>query len=132
MTDSRAVLLATEAQTLIINDWVPDQLANGSHGHWSQRAKKLKAASIMVWSAGKQVDFRPVKGRVKVTITLVFAMKRRRDTDNLYARCKGVIDGLVKGGWISDDNSEVMELVVLEAVSMFKRKSTRITLEPIQ
>ncbi len=118
-------------QTLTITDWLPEALTNGSHGHWSQRQKKLQAAQTMVWSVAKQEGLQPVVGRVRVTITLVFAQKRRRDLDNLYARVKGCVDGLVKGGWIEDDNTEVLQLVVLDALSLSKKKSTRITLEAL-
>lgn len=118
-------------QTLTITDWLPDQLANGPHGHWRVRQKKLQAAQTMVWASGKHAGIEPVTGPVRVTVTFVFAQKRRRDTDNLYSRAKGVVDGLVKGGWIEDDNTEVLELHVLSAVSIEKRKSTRITLEPL-
>lgn len=119
-------------QTLTITDWLPDALSNGPHGHWSQRQKKLKAAQVMVWSAAKQEGLQPVVGKVRVTITLVFAQKRRRDLDNLYARVKGCVDGLVKGGWIEDDNTEVLQLIVLDALSLFKQKATRITLESME
>lgn len=38
------------AQELVIPNWLPDQLANGSHGHWRVRQKKLEAAQVMVWA----------------------------------------------------------------------------------
>ena len=117
-------------QTLTINDWLPEQLANSNLNRFV-RQKRHDAAQTMVWATAKQEGLQPVHGRVRVTITLVFAQKRRRDTDNLYSRVKGCVDGLVRGGWIEDDNTDVLDLRVLEAVSVEKRKSTRITIEPV-
>ena len=102
-------------QQFTIHDWVPDALANVSGDHWRKREKKLKAAQIMVWAAAKQADIKPTLGRAKVTITLSFKLTRRRDTDNLYSRIKGVLDGLVKGGWIVDDSTDWLDLSVKSA-----------------
>lgn len=115
-------------QTLFINDWLPEPLTNVSGDHWRKREKKLKAAQIMVWAAAKQFGLMPIPGRVKLTITLVFTINRRRDTDNLYARCKGLIDGLVKGGWITDDSTDLLNLTVCAVVET--RKGTRLEMEP--
>ena len=118
------------AQTLVIKDWLPAPLSNGPHGHWSERARKLKAAQIMVWACGKQEGLQPIAGRARCTITLVFSVPRRRDTDNLYARVKGVVDGLVKGGWLQDDSTDYLDLHVRAEVKA-RTKETRIELEPV-
>lgn len=122
--------LRQSVQTLVINDWLPEQLANGSHGHWSVRQKKLKAAHIMVWAAAKQEGLQPVVGRARVTIKLVFPVNRRRDADGLHARIKGVLDGLVKGGWLVDDSTDHIELRVTAEVRP-GHKGTEITLESL-
>ena len=117
-------------RTITIRDWLPEPLANVSGDNWRLREKKLKAASVMVWTSAKQDGLQPVKGRARVTIALVFPVKRRRDADNLYARVKGVLDGLVKGGWIQDDSTDAIELSVLE-LGGTGRKATVITVEPL-
>ena len=99
-------------QRLTIPNWLPDQMANSSHGHWATKQKELQAAQTMVWASAKQAGFQPVVGRARLTITLVFPVKRRRDQDGLYSRVKGCVDGLVRGGWLPDDNIDVLELVV--------------------
>lgn len=113
---------------MIVN-WLPEPLANVSRDHWTKREKKLKAAQIMVWASAKHANLTPVSGRARLTITLVFPQNRRRDTDNLYARVKGVVDGLVKGGWIVDDDTEHLDLRVQAEVRP-GQKATEITLEP--
>jgi hypothetical protein len=137
----------TDLQTIAIEGWRPEQIANSSHGHWSVRQKKLSIAQATVWAAAMQAGWRFVPGRVRLTITLVFAQERRRDTDNLYARVKGCVDGLrthrvrrvngiklprpvVRLGWFSDDSADVLDLVVKAEVSR-EWNGTRITLESL-
>jgi Holliday junction resolvase RusA-like endonuclease len=119
------------AQTITINDWLPAPLVNGPHGHWATHQKKLKAAQVMVWSAARQDGLEAVSGRAAVHIELVFPVKRRRDLDGLYARVKGCLDGLVKGGWIVDDSTDAIDLKVTAVVEP-GHKATRITVEPVE
>ena len=117
-------------QRLVIRDWLPEPLSNGPHGHWSTRQKKLQAAQMMVWASAKHAGLQPVTGRAYVIVVLVFGSKRRRDTDNLYARVKGCIDGLVKGGWIVDDDTDHLDLQVRAEVRPGQR-ATEITLRAL-
>jgi Holliday junction resolvase RusA-like endonuclease len=117
-------------QHLVIHGWLPEPLSNGPHGHWSQRQKKLQSAQIMVWASARHARLQPIKGRVCCTVTLVFGVKRRRDTDNLYARVKGVVDGLVKGGFIEEDNTDMLDLRV-RAETRPGERATEITLEAL-
>jgi Holliday junction resolvase RusA-like endonuclease len=120
----------TDTQSLAIEGWLPAPNANVSADNWRKRQKRLKAAQVMVWAAAKQAGWIPLAGRARVTVTLVFGQQRRRDVDNLYARCKGLIDGIVKGGWITDDSSDVLDLKVLAEVSR-EWTGTKITLEAL-
>ena len=116
---------------VVITDWLPAALTNGSRGHWSTYQKKLKAAQTMVWASAKHADLLgvPPTRRARLTITLMFPVNRRRDTDGLYARVKGCVDGLVYGGWIVDDDIAHLELIVRAAVER-GRKATILELEP--
>jgi Holliday junction resolvase RusA-like endonuclease len=120
----------TGAQMLVIPDWLPAQLANSSHGHWSTRQKKLRDAQIRVFVCARNADLQPIRGRARLTITLVFPNKRRRDIDNLNSRIKGVCDGLVRGGWLVDDSPEWLDLSVRAEVRPHER-ATELVLEPI-
>jgi Holliday junction resolvase RusA-like endonuclease len=115
-------------QTLRINGWLPEQMANGSHGHWSVRQRKLSFAQGMVLAYARNQRWRRVQGRARLTIVLVFPNHRRRDTDGLYARVKGCVDGLVRGGYIEDDNADVLDLHVRAEVRPGQR-ATELTLE---
>ncbi len=120
----------TGTQTLLIRDWLPEPLSNVSADHWRKRERKLKAAQVMVWASAKQAGLVPVVGRALVHIELVFPVKRRRDADGLHSRIKGVLDGLVRGGWIEDDSIDHIDLRV-SAVVMHGIKATRISLEAV-
>lgn len=101
---------------LILYDWVPEPLANVHGDHWSKREQKLRRAREIVWAHAQQSRLMPVHGPARVTITLVFPVKRRRDPDNLHSRVKGILDGLVRGKWIDDDSLDTIDLVVRASV----------------
>jgi Holliday junction resolvase RusA-like endonuclease len=124
------VVVRVSVQGFVMAGWLPAPLTNGSRGHWSTYQRKLKAAQLRTWVVAKEAGITPLAGRAKVTITLTFPVQRRRDTDNLYARCKGVVDGLVKGGWLTDDDTEHLELVV-RGVVCSGYTSTMIELEDV-
>ena len=119
----------TEPQSFCMAGWVPAAVANGSYGHWSTHQRKLRGAQVHTTVCAREAGIRPVAGRARVVITLTFPNHRRRDTDNLYARCKGVIDGLVRGGYIEDDDTDRLDLVV-KGVVCTGYTSTLIELEP--
>lgn len=117
-----------QSQTLRIDGWLPEQLANGPHGHWSTRQKKLKAAQTMVWASAKHADWKRVEGRARLTIVLVFSNHRRRDADNLHTRVKGCVDGLRE--WLVDDSTDWLELIVRAEVRPGER-AVEMTLEAL-
>lgn len=121
---------AGAVQRLVIHQWLPESLANGQHGHWSTRQRKLHRAQRTVWLYAWNARLTAISGRAKVTIVLVFPVKRRRDQDNLHSRVKGVLDGLVKGHWLVDDSTEWLELEVRAEVRPGV-KQTEITLEAL-
>jgi hypothetical protein len=124
------VSTAMTAQVLTINNWLPEPLSNVHADHWRKRERKLKAAQVMIWAAGKHAALQPMVGRVRVTFVLVFPVNRRRDADGLHTRIKGCLDGLVKGGWLVDDSTEHIDLVV-RAETRPGIKQLEITLEPL-
>ena len=81
------------------------------------------------FSGPRQAHWRPAEGSLRLSILFTFPQERRRDTDNLYARAKGLVDGLVKGGYIPDDDARVLDLVVRAEVRHGVRQ-TELVLEP--
>lgn len=116
-------------QSLSIQGWIPDQITNGQGKAQWRAIKARKAAKIMAWACARQAQWQFVPGRVRLSITYVFSVNRKRDTDNLYARSVGLINGL-KGEWFTDDDTEHLDLHV-QAVVEKGIKETRITLEPL-
>lgn len=118
-------------QTLTITDWVPQQISNGPvAASWRKTAKAKKAAKIMAWACAKQAGWAFVPGRVRLTVTYTFPVKRARDRDNLYSRTIGLVNGL-KGEFFTDDSIQHLDLVVADPLVEKGVKSTRIELEPI-
>ncbi len=117
-------------QTLTIPDWFPAWNPNGTgnRSHWAALAKRKKADELMVWASAKHANWRKVEGKARLTIVFVYPRRVRLDTDNLYARVKGCVDGLKP--WFRDDSTEWLDLHVTSEVQPGK-KALVLTLEDI-
>ncbi len=116
----------TAAQTLVIENWLPEPIANGSHGHHMVKHRKLQDAQKHAQDHAFAARWKKIDVKARLTIVLVFPTNQRRDTDNLYSRCKGVIDGLKP--WIVDDSMQWLELHVTARVEP-RRKAVELRLE---
>jgi hypothetical protein len=117
-------------QRLVIRDWLPPPVANTSRQrHWATVRKEVEAVKIMVWASAKHAGWQPVKGRARITVVFVHAVKRRRDHDNTTARAKHLIDGLKP--WIVDDSEEWLDLPVVRNDVRRGERATEITLESL-
>ena len=94
--------------TLEIPELPPSPNATRRNAHWSHRARLDKK-----WrDYGASVEAHPTRWeRVRLAITFFLPDKRRRDPGNLVGSegLKGLIDGLVDAGVITDDNVSVIE-----------------------
>ena len=131
----RMTIGVESAQKLVITDWHPQFNPNGTgnRSHWATIGRKKRADQTMVWAAAKQANWLLYPGKVQLEIVFVYPRKVRVDTDNLYARVKGCVDAL-KGWWIDDDRSDVLDLRVrsevrpgVKALEMTLRKVTEIS-----
>lgn len=129
MTHSQPAAVAG-VQYAQINGWLPAANSNVRADTWQKRQKRLKAAQTMVWAHCKHLGWQPVQGKARLTVTFVFPNQRRRDYDGLVSRVKGVVDGLVKGGWIEDDDLDHLDLQVRSEVHT-GRKALGLMLEPL-
>jgi Holliday junction resolvase RusA-like endonuclease len=118
-------------QRCVVEDWLPPPMVNGtaSRRHWAFYYRSSKSAQKTVWATAKHAGWVKIQTKAHLTITLIFPQKRRRDTDNLYARCKSLIDGLKD--FIVDDSTDWLELEVRERVEP-KRKATELILSEVQ
>ncbi len=135
-------------QTVTITDWHPTMNPNGGHGHWSKQHRKHEIDSGTAWATAKHAGWKFVPGKVRLTITLVYAINRLPDPDNAVAKCKGLIDGLKQHqskwikpqpgyeflagplGFFTDDSPEYCEIVV-QAVYEKGKKEVRLSLESL-
>lgn len=118
-------------QTLVIRGWLPPDIANASRQrHWTAIRKAAKATQTLVWASAKHAGWRYVGDdapRMRLTVVFVFSVHRKRDQDNLVARCKHMVDGLKP--FLIDDDLEHLELVVNAEVRPGVQQ-VELTLEP--
>jgi Holliday junction resolvase RusA-like endonuclease len=68
--------------------------------------------------------------RAHVVVTFIYHSRRHvQDRDNLYARCKCLVDAL-KGLLLVDDDPAHLELVVRQQLG--KERGVRITIRPLE
>jgi len=82
---------------------------NRMYAHAGKRRFPSKAFAAWKAEADRQVRIarvKPFTGPVDVVIELVPAVKRKRDSDN-FRKC--ILDALVRGGVIPDDNSGIVK-----------------------
>lgn len=118
------------SQVAVIPDWLPPPVLNGSRQrHWASLRKEAEIGKTRAWAAARQAHWHFVPGKVRLYVTFTFNVKRFRDTDNLYARAKHLVDGL-KGQFFTDDDADHLELVV-HAEVLRGIKQTRLELLPL-
>lgn len=82
----------------------PCTLINANHRHhWAAKAKLTRA-----WREVTAAQYRksaiPPMDTAHVTITIGFGDNRRRDIGNLQPTAKAIVDGLIDGGLMADDD----------------------------
>jgi hypothetical protein len=110
---------------ITVPGWVPDSRLslNGRRRahHWRETWQLQQDAKLMVIPAIWTCDAHPrarskmaelTMQRARVSITLVYPMRRRRDPDGLSGLAKPLLDALVEEHVIVDDDSEHVELSV--------------------
>lgn len=102
----------------------------GYRSHWAvgQRHKKQwqewLATALMVAQVPRGLE------SVKVTATLRFKQRRRRDEGNFRVILeKALGDALVEGGWLADDTSEQYRFGELNLLAPVERPETIVVLE---
>jgi hypothetical protein len=86
---------------------IPIQLVNplnGSHGHWSKRAKRAKEERTLAGLMTRSLGFAPP---LPCTITITRIAPRALDDDNLAASAKHVRDGIADALEIKDNDPRV-------------------------
>ncbi|MBA7641339.1 hypothetical protein ES703_49016 [subsurface metagenome] len=95
----------------------PIEYSPNWRGHWRQRYQAGEVYKSAVYYSCVDARNRALaKGRLvfmraRLNLTFVFPQSRRRDEDNLIARFKPGLDGIVDSGLVVDDDAEHLEIV---------------------
>lgn len=118
--------MSDAVQELVIEGWVPTQIANGSRQrHWTTRRAIQQADAERTAIAVRQAGWRPATvARPRLEITLIFPQHRRRDADNLYSRCKALVDSLKRLRLFVDDDIGHLDEVILPPLVERGRRAT--------
>ncbi|MBA7476955.1 hypothetical protein ES705_03346 [subsurface metagenome] len=85
-------------------------------GHWAQRYQAGELYKGAVYYSCVDARNRAIASgklvfiRARLNLTFVFPQRRRRDKDNLIARFKPGLDGIVASGLVVDDDAEHLEI----------------------
>lgn len=103
--------------TIVIDTNAASLVSANRRIHWSQRARLQKHWRLAAWVAARDL---PPDGdydyweRRRITATIRYPDKRRRDVSNLYPLVvKPAIDGLVDAAWMLDDSDDYIESVTI-------------------
>ena len=90
---------------------VPESANRLLRSHWGRRRGEARRwRRLVVAICGRRTP--PVS--VPVALMIRIHRYRPQDPDNAYASCKHLIDALVRAGWLRDDASEWLRLLVEE------------------
>jgi len=105
----------------------PREYSLNWRGHWAQRYQAGEVYKSAVYyscvdARNKALaQGRLVFMRARLNLTFVFPQSRRRDPDNLIARFKPGLDGIVASGLVVDDDVEHLEISEVEILVDPKR-----------
>jgi len=90
--------------------WPDSGLSPNARGHWSKKAKAVKAArGLAGWTAVQIQQLEQLKGadRLDVVITYTPPNRKARDTDNMVASSKAYFDGIVDVIGVDDSKWDI-------------------------
>jgi Holliday junction resolvase RusA-like endonuclease len=119
--------MTSEAVTFVIDRKPPPSANRIRNLHWATRRELewmwKEEVFYAVVNAGK-----PRFARARVQLKMFYAVKRKRDTDNVLGGLgKAMIDGLRMANVIPDDDSETVEIA--EPMLAIDRKNPRVEIE---
>ena len=126
--EDRRVYLIEGEMRIEVNQLPPAECSPNARIHW---AKRYRAAEVYRGSVFYEcVSARNIGllegrsfpiARAQVHLTFVFGCRRRRDEDNLLARFKPGLDGIVQSGLIMDDDVNHLEISGLDILTDLER-----------
>lgn len=74
--------------------------------HWRQKAARTRYWRQLTNVCVRAAQADPVGGLVRITVTFAWPDRRRRDIGNLAPTVKAIVDGIVDGGLLPDDDDK--------------------------
>lgn len=106
-------MLTGRKMRIEVSQLPPVEFSLNWRGVWADRYKAGQVYQEAVFyscvDARNKGNWKPFD-KARVNLTFVFAVRRRRDFDNLLARFKPGLDGIVQAGLIVDDDAEHLEI----------------------
>ncbi len=125
-------MLSGKKMRIEVTQLPPASSSPNWRGHWAERYQAARVYHDTVFYSCVDVINRafregklaftdlPFK-KVKLSLTFIFPQRRRRDRDNLIARFKPGLDGIVQAGLVVDDDAEHLEISNVDIVVDPKR-----------
>lgn len=113
--------------TLVVSREVPSQNRR-DRWHWRQRHQDTQIWEILLRAAVRQLPPRPI-GKMRVHIASLRASLIHDDA-NLRGGAKGLVDALVRLGFLRDDSDEYAHLIYRQQQVPKPLRCTRITIVP--
>jgi len=95
----------------------PEEYSLNWRGHWAKRYQAGRIYQAAVFYSCVDARNKALMGgevfpftKAKLSLTFVFPQPRRRDSDNLLARFKPGLDGVVQSGLVLDDDAEHLQI----------------------
>ncbi|WP_136314442.1 hypothetical protein [Actinomyces procaprae] len=111
MITTGAVAPVWEASIVLGADQV---ISANDHRHWRYRHARAKSIRSVAEQTARFTRA-PRLERARIVIEILFPDRRRRDTHNLMATAKPIVDGLVDAGLLPDDDARHLVGPHLEA-----------------
>lgn len=106
------------------------QLSPNGRVHWAVRAEAKREAAHRIACECLLQRVYAIDGPVRLTFRWVFPTAGRHDLDNLIATCKPLIDAMVTGGLLDDDDSTHVVAIAAEVRHEKGRRAMEILIEP--
>ncbi len=120
-------MMAAESLKLVISREIPSQNVRDRR-HWRDRHADTQTFQVLLRAAVKRLPMRP---SCKMRVRIVSLRARLIDDNaNLRGGAKGLVDALVRLGFIRDDSDDAAHITYEQHYAPKALRCTRITIAP--
>jgi Holliday junction resolvase RusA-like endonuclease len=108
----------------------PDR--GNARGHWRVRYRKEQAWKVRFAVALQEYGaVKPRHPLARVRLAVLVVTKRAADLDNCAARIKPILDGLVRAGWLANDDPAHLTALTVTQETDTRRPRVEVTIEEV-